>query len=378
MPGGTSGGGRGQQRAGPDIFGKKVPGVEEMTAKTWKALKEEDKERQNVVAVFYRSGGRGDEGLKDVFREFGEKFSVASAGLVRVVAINCGKLQAVCEEADMGGSLPAVMYMDPGGKSPRHPEGGISFKSLSTFVSKNMGDFTTVLVEENAFRRWLSSDDKVPKAIFFTDRKTTPPLMKTLSIEFKGRAALGVVLAGAEASLVARFGVKERPTLLYISDEDTLDGDLFDKQFTKEHMSYFLSRAVGKHRSAGGAQVRELTAARYNGGDCDPKDSNFCLLLFSSVGEAGVAARKALKAVASRLRHDPVKVFFVRHRGLSKAFGSSPGSVILYRPKRKRYSVFGGSAASADDLAAFVDGAIGGGAPLPEVLASAPTMKDEL
>merc|ERR1711972_673080 len=111
-----------------------------------------------------------------------------------------------------------------------------------------MTDHCKVLSKFADLGSWLSSDDKVPHVIFFTDRKSTPPLLKALSIEFMGRAALGIVLTDAEAALVSRLGVDKRPAMLHVLDEDSLEADRFDKEFKKEALSRFLSRAVGKHR----------------------------------------------------------------------------------------------------------------------------------
>merc|ERR1712151_802351 len=97
-----------------------------------------------------------------------------------------------------------------------------------------MADFCTQILEVDSLKRWLSADDKVPHAVFFTDRKTTPPLVKALSVEYKGRAAIGVVVAGADAALAERLEVSKRPAMLHVTDEDQLLADHFDKDFKKE------------------------------------------------------------------------------------------------------------------------------------------------
>ncbi|CAE8711113.1 unnamed protein product, partial [Polarella glacialis] len=199
-----------------------------------------------------------------------------------------------------------------------YSKGGISFKSLSQWFPKVMSDSVKALRTEKDVKQWLVLDDKVPHVVFFTDKKTTPPLLKTLSIEFTERAALGVVLEGSDA-LAKKMGVRRRPAVIHIQDEDSLTGDSFDKDFKKEHVSRFLSRSVGKHRSEAGATLRELSSARYQAGDCKETDSNFCLILIS--GPRDDAAKASLRSVAQRLKRDPVKVFFVRDKGFVRAFG---------------------------------------------------------
>lgn len=378
------GGGRRGGRAGGDkvMFSQSVLGVTELDGdKAWKAAVEEDSMRRNMVILFYDSDLAEFEDLKSAMTEFGRKL-VDASGLVSAGVVSCGRQQKICEREGVK-DLPSARYYGPEGEKPkRHPAGPISFKSLSTWIAKAMADYVKVLFTEKDVKRWLPIDDKVPHVVFFSDKKTTPPLMKTLSVEFKGRAALGVVLAVSE-DLAQKMGVSRRPALVHVLDEDSLRGDNFDKEFKKESLTRFLSRCVGKHRSEAGATLRELTAQRFAAGDCGPSEQNFCLLLLSSGEDA--ASMASMRTLAQRLKRDPVKVFFVRDLFFSKAFGAArileehifagPGSVVLYRPKRKRFKLFSGETDNVDELFSWVDGAIGGGAPLPEKLLGTPAFK---
>lgn len=328
--------------------------------------------------LFYQPGGQDSKALQATFQELGEKFG-GTAGLVDIGAVNCGRQQQICQQERVQ-SLPTVMYFGPGELKPSRYSGDVSFKSLSGWVPKVMADFCKVLPSEEVLRKWLVSDDKVPHVVFFSDRKSTPPLLKTLSLEFKDRAALGIVLAGAEAALASKMGVDKRPALVHVLDEETLQGNPFDKDFKKEALTRFISKAVAKHRSAESVALKELTPTRFSSGECSPSDSNFCLLLVSTAGSAGDAAKDAFRQLAKRLAHDPVKVFFVRNRDFLRGFGAAiaPGRALLYRPKRKRFKLYEGDTSNVDELAAFVESTVGGGAPLPETLEAAPSMRAEL
>ena len=55
--------------------------------------------------------------------------------------------------------------------------------------------------------------------LLFTDRKTTAPLFKSLSKTFKDKLVFGEVKKDVE--MQNKFGVKEIPTLLVITDPYT-------------------------------------------------------------------------------------------------------------------------------------------------------------
>jgi len=358
---------------------KGLPGFQELTKDIFKDKIATPHQRRNIIIAFYEPGCPMCQELRDSLQEFGDNF--VNKGLMEAASFNCAKYQGFCQK-EARGAIPSVVYFGPSGtsgeKPQRHPGGKMSFKSLSTWAFKVMADFCKVLEHEGSLRKFLSSDDKVPHIIIFSDKKSVSAMMKTLGLEFRGRAAIGVVLADAEEDLATRFRVKQRPALVHVLQEDTLECDHFDKEFKKEHLTRFISRATQKHRTMAEGALRELTLSRWRSGDCTPQDSNFCVLYLSVAGKSGDAARNALRQLAHHLRKDPVKVFFFRQQSVAKAFGMSPGSVILYRPKRKRYKVFQGDTSSVDELTSFVDGAVGGGAPLPELIQSAPAIYDEL
>lgn len=375
FPGGGGGGQAGRSPQGRKDLFKDTPGVKELSTKSWKEDMEESASRRNIVVLFYESNLGEMEEVQEAFTTFVSKLVQGSA-LVEAGAVNCGRYEGLCHKQGAR-KLPFLKYYGPEGQQPSKFQGGaITYHSLSTWLPKVMADYVKVIVTERDLRRWLPTDDKAPHVLFFSDKKTTPPILKTLSIEFRERAAVGVVLLGSE-ELAKKLGVTKRPALVYIQDEETLTGEHFDKEFKKDQLARFLSRCVGRHRSQALASFRELTSSRLAGGDCAPGDSNFCLLLFSGHGDSPAMA--SLRTLAPRLRNDHVKVFFVKDAEFRSAFGSvPPGSVLLYRPKRRRFKLFEGDAGNIDDLAAWVDAAVGGGAPLPSSLVGTPGFQGEL
>merc|ERR1712232_622744 len=128
--------------------------------------------------------------------------------------------------------------------------------------------------------------------------------------------------------------------MLHILDEDTLQSEQFSKDFKKDLLTRFISRAVGRHRSEAGASLRELNRNRFQAGDCGSAEKKFCLLLFSAADSAGAAARATFKQLAQRQgRSAVVKAFYVMNTRFMRAFGQAPGAILLYRPKRSRFKI---------------------------------------
>jgi len=360
-----------QKNGDPNLFYGDVPGVTELSTRSWKEMMIENSERRSTVVIFYSPGCSECTSLKSIFKEFAETFAVP--GLVEVAALNCKTYKSRCEKERGTRSFPFVSYYGPDSAAPVAYSGQITLPSLKTWILKVMPDFCTRIQTEDDLRQWLVSDDKVPKVILFTDRKSTPPLMKALSVEFLRRVSIAIVTGVDDQTLAQRFDVTSRPTLLHVEDEDSLSGERFSQPLERENLSGWLSKAVGRHRSNLKAAVRELTPTRFASGECGADDSQFCMLHLSAAGARGVAAREALKTAARRLSNDPVKVFFTRDRSVGRAFGLEAGGVTLFRPKRQRFKVFSGDTTDVEELTSFVDLAIGGG-PLPNVLKTPLTM----
>ncbi len=53
--------------------------------------------------------------------------------------------------------------------------------------------------------------------ILFTNKKTTPPLLKALSKDLKGKLIFGEV-RGDNSPLIQKFNLKSLPTLLVVTD----------------------------------------------------------------------------------------------------------------------------------------------------------------
>ncbi|CAO3625508.1 unnamed protein product [Mucor hiemalis] len=84
-----------------------------------------------------------------------------------------------------------------------------------------------------------TKNETLPKALLFTNKASTTPLYKALSIDFKDRMAVGEV-KHTEKSIVAEYDIQSFPTLLVISPEDGIVK--FDGKLNRDSLKTFLTK----------------------------------------------------------------------------------------------------------------------------------------
>lgn len=92
----------------------------------------------------------------------------------------------------------------------------MEWKSISAFATKKMQSFVSVVTDEN-FDSFLERDPQRYKVLIFTERKSTAPLYKALSKQYKDKLSFGEVRK-SEKGLISKFGVTQFPTLLVVTE----------------------------------------------------------------------------------------------------------------------------------------------------------------
>ncbi|KAK4512730.1 uncharacterized protein ATC70_003436 [Mucor velutinosus] len=84
-----------------------------------------------------------------------------------------------------------------------------------------------------------TKNETLPKALLFTNKPTTTPLYKALSVDFKDRMLTGEVKQ-SERNIVSEYGVESFPTLLIISPEH---GTVrFEGKLNRENLKAFMEK----------------------------------------------------------------------------------------------------------------------------------------
>ncbi|KAJ3313006.1 protein disulfide isomerase (PDI) protein [Boothiomyces sp. JEL0838] len=141
-------------------------------------------------------------------------------GLVKLVNVDCDDKanQQLCGQYGVQG-FPTLKIFPAGAKGmPQDYRGERTAKAIMDTVlpmipNKHVAKIGQRHKKAVTLEEFKASNDKVDKVVLVTDKKTTPPLFKALSIEYLDRLAFGEVKS-SNAELVAELGVETFPAIL--------------------------------------------------------------------------------------------------------------------------------------------------------------------
>lgn len=101
-----------------------------------------------------------------------------------------------------------------------------------------MDSFVSYVSPAN-YQDFLRQEGDKTKVLLFTSKKTTPPLLKALSKELKGKLVFGEVRNG-EAAFLKQFGVTALPTLKVLTRPYEHAGEDYVGEYKKDQLMKFL------------------------------------------------------------------------------------------------------------------------------------------
>jgi len=327
--------------------------------------------RRNEVwlILFYKSHDRASQGYKDAWREVAEKLY----GIIKVAAVDCREDadEAVCEDF-MVYDIPKVLVFPANSRAePLTFNGQIQYGPIASFAVGQMESFVK-LVTEGTYESFAREDFDKTKVILFTAKKVTPPLLRALSKEFKGRIVFGEVRESSTA-LINKFGIQSYPTILVLGDADNYSGVKYEGEFKKDQITKFLrdhapATSSKKTNRGSSGELKELLSNMVRSGPCSPSDSNICLLAILD-SRGGSSENENLKNILTNLApkyvNDPIAFF---HTGSSKieyatSFEgvSSFPTLLILKTKRGRYTKYEGDV-TVENIQNFVESVLSGSA----------------
>jgi len=223
----------------------------------WQTIVVDSEHRQAVV--FFKNGDSGDVDSQR-FHESLNKIDTAFSKQMYVGWVDCLPMNEICSEEEAR-PLPAVLYYAPRSKIPEHFGEGVKKPDpndnveVEKWLEKVMKTNCTVLLTPEDAKAWIRSNHKIPHVIYFTGKNKLPPLLKTVSLEFQGTAAVGTVhLRGASDELLDQWdkatgGVLEKlPTLMLVEEVRPIHGRFYKDSMAKHKgIAKFLDQAIETH-----------------------------------------------------------------------------------------------------------------------------------
>ena len=221
-----------------------------------------------------------------------------------------------------------------------------------------MQSFVRTVTKEN-YESFVEENPEKNKILLFTDRKSTAPLFKSLSKDYKDKLVFGEVKK-SETDIYEKYGITETPALLAITDPYTYTSEKYDTlgEMKIDQIKKFLSNIA--YRTIKKEKVQELHHLTYKKaksattGVCGRKTSNICFIIFTNSGIID-----QYKPLLETFISDPVTITYVLTKEepyMAEQFGIVGEGVVAYKPKRAKYVK-----AQTDDVKKFIESVLSGG-----------------
>eukprot|EP00359_Climacostomum_virens_P009695 CAMPEP_0204916780 /NCGR_PEP_ID=MMETSP1397-20131031/14513_1 /ASSEMBLY_ACC=CAM_ASM_000891 /TAXON_ID=49980 /ORGANISM="Climacostomum Climacostomum virens, Strain Stock W-24" /LENGTH=487 /DNA_ID=CAMNT_0052089415 /DNA_START=173 /DNA_END=1633 /DNA_ORIENTATION=+ len=275
---------------------------------------------------FYHPGCKHCVEMKDEWASLADKMY----GIFKVAAVRCDEEEELCEEYGVT-SYPTIIYF-PENTAQTHQvyTGKKTYQDLADFAVNRMQSFVRLVNKDN-FADFYESEPGQAKVLLFTNRKSTPPLLKALSKEFKEKVVFGEVRS-SETELIKKFSVGDLPSVIGLTGDS--EGVKYEGGNKRDDMEKWV-RDFLYSRKHEGPLVRELTKNLALSGTCGTADAKLCFVWFTSKQNKSLELATQL---ANEYSADPITFVWVdisRYPYFASAF-QNPQAMIM-KPKRKKY-----------------------------------------
>ncbi|CAD8199025.1 unnamed protein product [Paramecium pentaurelia] len=298
------------------------------------------------VIYFYLPNGEGQK-HKKVVTELAEKYE----GIFRVAAIDCEDDEALCEDEFQVKRYPSIsIYASRLSAEPIKYKGKWEVNDLVKEAVDLMEDFVIILSGFN-FQEYIEKSK--PKVILFTNKKSTPPLFKALSKEFKGKLEFAMIRQ-SERQLASIFKITEFPSLIVAQNDQ--DFKVFEQDFRKDEIVKFLRQfAYGQKKESQQKGIQKLNGQNYE--QCIIKGKDLCFILLIK----DELELELISKIPNKYKNDSISFYYGFLKQLKSKFevNQSESYAVIIKPKRQTYTVQ--NSIETNEIIGFIDDVLGGG-----------------
>ncbi|KAM3135307.1 hypothetical protein pb186bvf_012605 [Paramecium bursaria] len=285
------------------------------------------------VIYFFRPNGEGQKHKKALV-ELADKFE----GIFRVASIDCDDEEELCEDEFSVTQYPSILVFPAKINSkPTKYKGSWEVNDLARTPIDLMEDFVQI-VNENNFENFIQAVK--PKTILFTNKKATPPLLKALSKEYRGKLEFGLVRF-SETTLINQFNIQKYPTLLVLHDAN--DYQKYESEdFSKEEIKKFLRQFAYNQKQ----KKRALQLSN----QCGPSAKDLCFVLVYEIQDQ----IKLLEPLVNKYENEKINFYYTPS---NKDTVCNKQCTYIIKPKRQQFSI----EYDFKKMVSFIDDVLGGG-----------------
>lgn len=204
-------------------------------------------------------------------------------GIIKVGAINCGNEEELCEEFSAFEIPQILIFSESFNEDGERYRGNLELNSLANAAAKKMQSFVSIVSEQN-YDSFCERENKNHHVILFTDKKSTPAILKSLSKKYIKKLLIGEIRS-SEPNLIQKFNIQQFPTLIVLTNCQDSQGEVYQGEFKVDQLSKFLDLYASKQVETE-PNFELLTERKYKSNQlCGAKDSKLCFILFDPVDQ---------------------------------------------------------------------------------------------
>ncbi|KAF3394348.1 putative protein disulfide-isomerase [Penicillium rolfsii] len=238
------------------LYTKKSP-VLQLNQKTYGSLVANS--NYTSIVEFYAPWCGHCKNLKPAYEKAAQNLN----GLAKVAAVNCDddENKAFCGQMGVQG-FPTLKIVTPS-KKPGKPrvedyQGARTAKGIVDAVVDRIPNHVKRATDKD-LDKWLGQNEERPKAILFTEKGTTTPLIRALAIDFLGAIDIAQV-RNKESASIEKFGISEFPSLVVVSGEE--EPKVYQGELKKQPITDFLKQFASPNPDATGEAASPATKSK--------------------------------------------------------------------------------------------------------------------
>jgi len=171
-----------------------------------------------------------------------EKAATNLKGIAPLGKVDCTTHQGLCQQYQVQG-YPTIKVFSEKGKKINDYQQARQAGAIVRFVTDEIPNHVIRIKDLTSLASFLNENSAIPHLILFSSKGDTSPLIKSLSVSFKGRIAFGQVKQEVK-DVVEKYNVESFPKIFVIKGLE--DPIVYDGAISPEELHSFVAQHAGE------------------------------------------------------------------------------------------------------------------------------------